>query len=169
VREPLPFDHAEHADALERAGLGCVACHPVGLRRRIAPDRAEAVPLPAPPRSACHACHVGEVARAGRGAPMECSLCHDVRAELRPADHALDWIALHAAAARAPDQACSSCHTTASCLDCHDRRGAGAASPHGVGFARFHGVEAQLDPRRCSTCHTEASCTACHTSGGVPW
>lgn len=165
VVDPLPFDHAEHGPALARAELGCTTCHPVGLA---APGDA-AVPLPPPPGSACHGCHGGEIRRASRGAPTECGLCHDVRADLRPADHDLDWTYRHGPASRAAGQACADCHTTGACLDCHDRRGAGTANPHGPGFARYHGVEARLDPRSCSTCHTEASCAACHATGGTPW
>jgi hypothetical protein len=164
--EPLPFDHAEHARALERTGLGCVGCHPVGLRMDAG---SEAPPLPSPPLSACHGCHAGEVSGAGRGAPTSCLLCHDDRLALRPLDHGPDWMELHDTAARTSGSTCEDCHSAATCLDCHDRRGAGSANPHPVGFQRFHGVEARLDPRSCSTCHTEASCVTCHTTGSTPW
>lgn len=172
LQVPLPFDHDEHARVLERSGLSCLDCHPIGLRREAAPDRPgrdTSVPLPHAPRATCHGCHEADVKGAGRNAPPDCMLCHSDRGELKPQSHGVDWLDLHGSASRAPDQSCSTCHSAGSCLDCHDRRGAGSVSPHGPGFQRFHGVEAQVDPRSCSTCHTEASCVACHTSGGTPW
>jgi hypothetical protein len=169
VLDPLPFDHSVHTRALDKAGLTCVSCHPVGLQLAEGAPDSTGVPLPPPPASSCHGCHGGEVKHAGRNAPPDCFLCHADRAELRPVDHGPDWTALHGRASRAAGQSCSNCHSAGACLDCHDRRGAGSANPHGPGFARFHGVEAQVDPRSCSACHAETSCVACHTSGGTPW
>jgi hypothetical protein len=160
LKEPLPFDHALHARTLDRAGLGCVSCHPVGLTAQA---------LPPPPISSCHGCHLGTVRGAGKSAPSECEACHDDRAALRPANHGIDWIEHHGLASRAGAATCSDCHSASACLDCHDRRGAGSTNPHPVGFRQYHGVEARVDPRSCSTCHTEASCTSCHESGVTPW
>lgn len=167
--DPLPFDHGEHAAAFSRAGVGCVDCHLVGLREAKPAEGAPEVQVPDPPLSSCHGCHQAELPKAPRAAPDNCTLCHaDVR-ELMPADHDLDWIAIHGDLARSATASCSSCHEPATCFDCHDRRGAGSENPHEVGFRSTHGVEARMDPRQCSSCHTEASCTTCHTGGALPW
>ena len=167
LRDPLPFDHGDHAQTFGRVGVACLDCHPVGARST-APDSL-ALALPDPPRSSCHGCHLGEVAKAPRAAPDTCTLCHADLAGLRPRDHDLDWTRAHGDASRAAGATCDSCHTASACLDCHDRRGAGSESPHPVGFRSAHGIEARIDPRGCATCHTEASCTSCHLSGGQPW
>ncbi len=165
IREPLPFGHREHARAFERAGVGCLDCHPVGARA----EAEAALPLPEAPLSSCHGCHLGELARAPGDAPSGCLLCHADLEGLMPRDHQLDWISLHGQASRAAGQDCQSCHEPAGCLDCHDARGAGSENPHPAGFRSTHGVEARIDPRSCSTCHTETSCTSCHVKGALPW
>lgn len=169
LKDPLPFQHAEHAKVFGKAGLTCVDCHPVGLSR---PDASQDIPqatLPPPPLSSCHGCHQAQASRAPRSAPDQCGLCHADLNELKPADHGLDWVSNHGDAARAAGASCDTCHEASTCFDCHDNRGAGSANPHGPGFRETHGVVARADPRQCSTCHTEASCTACHSTGALPW
>lgn len=167
LKSPLPFDHHEHASTFERAGVSCLDCHPVGAHT--ATPSTTPLPLPEPPRSSCHGCHLGEVSKAPRSAPDTCTLCHADLSGLEPASHGLDWLALHGDASRAVGASCSTCHSRSACLDCHDRRGAGSEDPHPPGFRSSHGVEARLDPASCSTCHTQATCTSCHERGALPW
>lgn len=168
LRSPLPFDHQEHAGSFARNGVGCLDCHPVGMRAST-PGGSEP-PLPEPPTSSCHGCHLGELAKAPRSSPDTCTLCHTDLSGLVPNSHNLEWISLHGDASRAASSDCTSCHRASECLDCHDRRGAGSEEPHPVGFRSTHGVDARLDPRSCSSCHTEASCTSCHLQqGALPW
>jgi hypothetical protein len=167
VPTPLPFDHAAHTRTLDKAGLACTDCHPVGL----APARSgdPPPPLPPPPTESCHGCHLGTLMKAPRRAPRTCETCHPVRAELRPDDHTVLWPAGHTDAALAPGNTCSDCHARRWCVDCHDDRGPLATSPHGPGFRATHGVQARVDPASCSSCHAGPSCTACHAKGDLPW
>lgn len=170
LREPFPFDHAEHTRAFKRAGVQCLDCHPVGTVVRV--ERKKMLPEDLPgPRSSCHACHHVEDAVPGapRRAPGACELCHADRSELVPADHGAMWMADHGREALVRKSTCMDCHDTHTCVACHDERGALERNPHPPGFGSFHGVEARMDPHSCTSCHTGDSCTSCHTTGALPW
>lgn len=166
VKDPLPFDHAEHAETFRETGVRCVDCHPVGAR---SPEGVQGTEASVPaPRSTCHGCHRRAVKGAPRGAPSACAACHPVREELLPGSHDLDWLADHGDAARGISTGCADCHETDQCVECHEARGAKSRSPHGPGFRSSHGIEARMDPASCSSCHSGSTCTSCHTSGGIP-
>lgn len=169
LRDPFPFDHGIHQDALRSAHLACTDCHPVGLAR--VTEKGPAAPEEAvePPRASCHGCHLGELDHAPRAAPSTCASCHADLTELTPPDHGPGWMQAHAATARAGAGSCRDCHDTAWCFACHDDRGPLAENPHDPGFRITHGVEARLDPRSCSSCHAGTSCTECHETGSSPW
>lgn len=170
VQAPLPFDHATHGRAFDRAGVTCVDCHPVGLRLHNEQGGYTA-PLvdPQPPLSSCHGCHRGELPGSAGRAPDQCMLCHADREGLIPSSHAYDWVDVHGPDARARGAECAACHEPDTCVDCHESRGALERSPHPPGFRAFHGVEAHLDPMSCSTCHTAEKCSSCHATGATPW
>lgn len=169
VRNPLPFEHAEHAEIFAKANITCVNCHPVGLAVRT-PDgpRAPAERLEAP-RSSCHGCHLEDWRKAPRSAPSACTTCHSDLGPLIPANHGPGWIERHAGDARAFSATCSDCHEASTCFACHEQRGAMATDPHPPGFSTTHGIEARVDPRSCSSCHAAQTCESCHARGGTPW
>ena len=160
VAEPtvtdLPFSHGDHGDVFRARGVACVHCHPVGV---------EGAELPAPPRSACHGCHLRNLDGAPRKVDRTCDTCHE-RSSLLPETHGPSWIPDHAIAARANYGECMDCHDATTCVRCHDRRGALSENPHKAGWMAIHGVEARLDAAMCESCHTGETCASCHTGGG---
>lgn len=166
LADPLPFDHAEHAEPFRREGVACIDCHPVGATAKEGPPVTSAS-TPAP-LSTCHGCHRRVVRGAPRASPSACTTCHTVRQELMPESHDAFWLDEHGAAARGLVTTCADCHDNSQCVACHEARGALTRTPHGPAFRSAHGVEARMDPASCSTCHAGETCTSCHTTGGIP-
>lgn len=167
--ETLPFDHTTHAPSLEKAGLTCVSCHPVGLAEQTELGPVAPSQEPPPPRSICHACHLDEVARAPRAAQGSCGQCHADLTAIVPKSHGPGWVESHAAEARAWSASCSDCHDDETCFACHEDRGPLSRNPHGPGFASLHGIEARVDPVSCASCHAPTTCSTCHDAGVWPW
>lgn len=144
------FDHGAHAAALDRAALGCTACHRVGVGEQ---------PSAAAPAGVCHTCHVDGVARVR--APTACATCHPSVGP--PVDHGYGWREVHGAASR--EQRCADCHRGSFCVDCHERREPVRFAVHDRAFLGIHGLEVRADPSACGSCHVEAFCVACHAAG----
>ena len=169
LKDPLPFEHSEHARVFEHSRIACVDCHPVGLRVETEADPTAPVAELEPSIEICHGCHRGKLLHAPGGAPSRCTTCHADGLALKPDTHDENWLDTHGPEARAFGSSCDDCHKKTECIDCHDDRGPMARSPHGPGFATFHGVEARNDPRSCTTCHAGTTCTTCHSTGSSPW
>lgn len=145
------FSHERH---LREAKLECAACH-ADLDAPVAPGRAGHLPAMAE----CMACHTE------RKAANDCRTCHAPNEDLRPADHKLDWLALHGAAAVNED-ACKLCHEPDQCLKCHS--GDQVFMPHPRDYIARHGAEARLSDVSCSVCHDDRSfCVSCHRDMNV--
>lgn len=140
------FSHERHRSA---ARLECAACH-TGLDEPLAPEQAGHLPRMAE----CMQCHTA------RNAANECRTCHAPGEDLQPADHKLDWLTLHGAAA-ATEDACTQCHQTDACLKCHN--GDPLFMPHPRDYISRHGTEARLSDVSCSVCHADRGfCVSCH-------
>ena len=143
------FAHPAHL----AAGLECGACHAgIESSERVLPDGRLTM-------DDCMQCH------ADRGAPNECATCHtEIRADLAPPSHALNWSKVHGQAARAHGEQrtdrCSLCHKENECITCHTQE---LPESH-TNFWRLrgHGVAASMDRQSCAVCHREDSCSACH-------
>lgn len=157
-RNALPdsvrFSHAHH---LEKAGLGCEACHG-DTGRSLAVRTAEARVGEAD----CARCHTRRDL-----ALDECSHCHveGHDAERRPAGHGSDWIRRHGTAARsgfasAHGTDCATCHREETCAQCH--RVMEPANHTQTWRERGHGLVAGLDRESCTSCHQQDSCQRCH-------
>ncbi len=157
------FDHREHGDALDDAGLSCPACHQVGgaAGGTLAPEARDEAFL-SPPPTACHACHVPADGKRGH-APGACGTCHAT--DIRPADHHDRWAAEHGSEARLQGRACETCHGRSECVDCHERRDTTRYRVHDRNWLSVHGIAVQADPAACGTCHLRSECTSCHATG----
>lgn len=97
--------------------------------------------------------------------------------------HRGDFIARHAAAARAEPMQCRQCHGARHCTSCHELQGLSVTSApqsrlrareaHGPdimipGAPGFHGRLARRDASRCAACHdrgAQSNCVNCHKVG----
>jgi hypothetical protein len=167
----IKFDHAAH----RRAGAGCRDCHGDLAAQRV--DLATRAQLPS--MALCLRCHDG------RRAPDRCTTCHLTRGggrietdfpegrlspsgALRGDDaHGPTFRTDHAAAARADESYCASCHRRAECVDCHQ----GAMKPldfHGNDYVSIHALDARRGRPDCSACHRlQTFCVGCHSRAGV--
>jgi hypothetical protein len=162
----LIFDHAKHA------ATACATCH-AGVESA---DLATRDHLPR--MATCLACHDGTRARSA------CTACHlaepggRVRTGLADGPlvpvsptfgdaHDIGFDRHHAAAARAADATCGSCHEQRECVECH----AGVAKPiefHAGDYVRSHGVQARRGVPDCTVCHRQQTfCVGCHERSGV--
>lgn len=193
----LTFDHAHHAEELEREGeaaASCESCHaPSGEDRMAVTTRA------VPDR--CLSCHEHEAD--DHYADASCSTCHVPLAETgfgrgriaglpEPADHGREaFLAeVHGESAERPTATCRTCHARERCTSCHvegQEREAVAAIPAAPAdmdlppmAARYPVPEthrsgdwlelhaARARPGQCSTCHTRQSCASCHRGAPSP-
>lgn len=163
------FNHGSHERPLASAGATCVDCHRFDLSlgaheeqagRELAGRALLAGTL------ACHFCHVEPITRQ-RGAPSVCATCHDDLELLRPEDHDLAWIRVHASVARTDPTRCDNCHRQADCIACHQNRDSLETLVHERNFRFFHSVEARANPMKCGRCHREDFCIRCHQKGRV--
>jgi hypothetical protein len=156
------FDHTRHAKPLEKAGLGCTACHQVGNRGdpRIPSWRLDEAFL-LPPSGACHFCHNPPAGEAEVG-PGRCALCHDT--VLPPSSHGAGWREMHGDEVLVGALECEDCHRRAFCIDCHSRRQRLDYRVHDRTWIAVHGIAARADPTDCGTCHLQSDCVQCHTT-----
>ncbi|MEP6745424.1 MAG: cytochrome c3 family protein [Gemmatimonadota bacterium] len=183
----LKFDHAAHPK-----GGTCLACH--------ADPGSRWMQVRAAAPQGCFACH-GLPAEHLAQPDSTCATCHRPLSEApaaltsaqvarfpAPPSHAVAGFGAdggHAAAARAGDRSCSTCHARDFCAECHldgailpsisalgpDRRSLalsvnlrGPASHRRTDFERAHGGQARASIQVCATCHTQPSCSACHAT-----
>ena len=163
------FNHAGHAARLAAAHVTCVDCHRFDVLLD-APTDAMARDLSMhaqyPGGEACHYCHSpGDTHLAE--APSACTTCHEDLTALRPPDHEVAWLKVHAGMARNNQAPCESCHRHAFCIDCHDRRDTIQTRMHERNFRFFHSVQARANPMQCGSCHREDFCINCHQQGKV--
>jgi hypothetical protein len=158
------FDHDRHARVLRTSEVTCLDCHRFDALIETA-DEERAPDLSAqalhPGSTPCHFCHTGEQTRLS-AAPQACTTCHENILPLRPADHDLAWMKVHANMARVNSARCETCHRQAECMDCHARRDSIQTRMHDRNFRFFHGIQARANPMQCSSCHREDFCTQCH-------
>ncbi len=183
----LKFVHQAHPK-----GADCLACHgdagtPWMTVRAATP-------------SGCFACHGTRTEHLAQ-ADSTCGVCHRTLAETpavftaaqvahfpAPPSHQVAGFGAdggHAAAARAGDRSCATCHARDFCAECHVS-GNSVASIAALGpdprslavritrerpashsrskFERAHGGQARASIQVCATCHTQPSCTACHAT-----
>jgi hypothetical protein len=162
----LVFSHAAHATA------SCATCH--GDLSTVDLATRDTLPMMA----TCLSCHDGKTAA------KTCTTCHPAdpagrvrtalpdgslvpRSALLGDAHDPGWSRRHAAAARAPDATCTSCHAESECADCH----AGTSKPfeyHPGDYQQTHAIEARRGVPDCTVCHRQASfCVGCHERSGV--
>lgn len=163
------FDHRRHNEPLASLGVTCADCHRFDARTETSKEdlageleRSALRPGGAP----CHFCHRdGETRLAG--APQACTTCHENLRPLRPLDHDVAWLKVHAGMARDEPARCESCHRQAECITCHQRRDSINTIVHERNFRFFHSIEARANPARCGSCHREDFCIRCHLRGGA--
>ena len=119
-----------------------------------------------PGSAACHHCHGLSETHMAK-APQVCTTCHENLEPLKPADHEVAWLKVHATMAQANPAQCEHCHRESFCIDCHDRRDTIQARVHEHNFRFFHSVQARANPMQCGSCHREDFCINCHKQGKV--
>jgi len=163
------FDHQRHSGPLTSLGVTCLDCHRFDARietskEELANELSRSALYPA--GTACHFCH-RESATKMSGVPDACTTCHENLRPLRPADHDVAWLKVHANMARDQPARCESCHRQAECISCHQSRDSIQTLVHERNFRFFHSIEARANPAKCGSCHREDFCIRCHLRGGV--
>ncbi len=163
------FNHARHAARLQAAHVVCLDCHRFDVLID-APKEEMARELSMHALfgrgEACHYCHGPSDTRLAE-APVACTTCHDNLLALKPADHEVAWMKVHASVARSNLTQCESCHRQSYCIDCHERRDTIQTRVHDRNFRFFHSVEVHANPMQCGSCHREDFCINCHLQGKV--
>lgn len=163
------FDHERHAKPLGVRRVTCLDCHRFDATidaadEALAADLSRAALYPG--STACHFCHRERETRMS-GAPGACTTCHENLRPLRPIDHDVAWLRVHASMARDDPARCEDCHRQAECITCHQRRDSIQTVVHDRNFRFFHSVEARANPMKCGSCHRVDFCSRCHQRGGV--
>ena len=163
------FNHARHQTVLAATNVTCIDCHRFDavidtsndqLAREL--SRRGQYPDGAP----CHYCH-GPSETQLASAPAACTTCHENLEPLRPDDHEVAWLKVHASMAQAKPAECEHCHRQSFCVDCHARRDTIQTRVHERNFRFFHSVQARANPMQCGSCHREDFCINCHKQGNV--
>jgi hypothetical protein len=135
----LIFDHRTHT----ARGAACIDCHASATGHAGAP---------APPMSACFACHEG------RKAPADCAYCHSNLDVIAPD---LGNPRVHVGVDAQDKATCAGCHDVpAFCTDCH-----GLEIPHPSDWLPTHGGLGQEQAGLCVKCHQSKDaqfCVRCH-------
>lgn len=163
------FGHKVHANIFERAAVTCVDCHRFDVLLDVRNEqlaRELSYRAQYPPGAICHHCHGPGEQRVAE-APKACTTCHDNLEPLRPADHDVAWMKVHAGMARVNAAQCETCHRQAECIDCHQRRDSIQTRVHDRNFRFFHGIQVRANPMQCGSCHREDFCIRCHERGGI--
>jgi hypothetical protein len=163
------FDHARHFDTLAAHDLSCIDCHSFDMRIETS-DKPLAARLSRVGQyssgEACHYCHK-EAATKVMEAPGTCLTCHDNLLALKPDDHDIAWLRVHANATRADPQSCANCHAQSYCINCHQRRDTIQTVVHDRNFRFTHSIVARANPMQCGSCHRQDYCTQCHQQGEI--
>ncbi|HEX7407126.1 MAG TPA: cytochrome c3 family protein [Candidatus Binatia bacterium] len=163
------FNHAKHAPTLASANVTCIECHRFDALIEAGNEelaRELSAQAQYPHSAACHFCHVDSESRMAK-APQACTTCHENLAPLRPPDHEVAWLKVHANMSRANPAKCENCHRESFCIDCHDRRDTIQTRVHDRNFRFFHSVQVRANPMQCGSCHREDFCINCHKQGKV--
>lgn len=163
------FDHAKHASTFAKAGVTCLECHRFDAlidasNEQMAHELSARALYPG--SAPCHYCHTESATRM-EAAPSACTTCHENLAPLKPADHDVSWLKVHATMAPANPARCEGCHRASFCIDCHERRDTIQTRVHERNFRFFHSVQARANPIQCGSCHREDFCINCHQQGKV--
>jgi len=163
------FNHAHHHAVFQKAGVTCLECHRFDLLIEASKeDMARELSNRAlyPGSVTCHFCHKGAATRLPE-APHECTTCHGNLNAIKPLDHEVAWLKVHANAAAGNPERCETCHRQSFCIECHQRRDTIQTRVHDRNFRSFHSVEARANPMQCGSCHREDFCIRCHQQGNV--
>ncbi len=163
------FNHAHHHAVFEKAGVTCLECHRFDLligssNDEMARELSHSALYPG--AVACHFCHKDAATRMP-AAPHACTTCHGNLEAIKPLDHEVAWMKVHANAAAGDPQRCETCHRQSFCIDCHQRRDTIQTRVHDRNFLSVHSVEARANPMKCGSCHREDFCIRCHQQGNV--
>jgi hypothetical protein len=161
-RKDINYPHNAHLQVMEEEGDSCMLCHGFGPSHGA--DVKTLKPLTTisnePLKAVCHNCHVDE-----KRGPWRCTLCHDDKTKIWPADHNFGYIEHHGEQGRRDEVACRECHLDlAFCTDCHFRRDTKGTGYHPLAYRSLHGIEARLDTLSCGRCHNTPYCDDCHRS-----
>ncbi|MFQ5606245.1 MAG: cytochrome c3 family protein [bacterium] len=177
VRE-MAFNHKLH---IEQEELACETCH----KNMDKVDFSDANSLPQ--MQDCAVCHNNQQAT------LECTNCHTNTLNLRPVDHAADFLVTHKNSARIDQDDCAVCHAQNDCAECHEgavlfttsgskgdvqtsffptmgvgTQGLVISRVHNLNFRTLHPLEAQGRSQECLVCHDSRDfCQTCHESEGV--
>jgi hypothetical protein len=163
------FDHAHHKTALATANITCVDCHRFDAQIETSnEERARDLSMHGlyPGSAACHFCHIESNTGLAK-APGACTTCHNNLEALKPADHEVAWLKVHASMSQTNPTRCENCHRQSFCIDCHERRDTIQTRVHERNFRFFHSVQARANPMQCGSCHREDFCINCHQQGKV--
>jgi hypothetical protein len=142
------FSHQKHASV-----LACSLCHQgIESNERVADLRHLNM-------AACTSCHEE------KHAPEACATCHkEIRETWAPPNHRSNWHRMHGETVRANSDltadACSICHTQATCSACHQSEK--PENHNHFWLERGHGITAMMDRETCAACHEPMSCQRCH-------
>jgi Cytochrome c7 and related cytochrome c len=163
------FNHQAHHAILAERQVNCLDCHRFDVLIDAGNEQmARELSMQAqyPGGAACHYCHTSEQTRVAK-APSACTTCHENLMALRPTNHEVGWLKVHASVAQVSSPQCESCHRQSFCIDCHERRDTIQTRMHDRNFRFFHSVEARANPMRCGSCHREDFCIRCHQQDKV--
>lgn len=163
------FNHAHHKAVLAAADVTCISCHRFDAvidasSEELARDLSMHGQYPG--SAPCHWCHVQNETRLSK-APGACTTCHENLGPLKPADHEVAWLKVHASMSQTNPAQCENCHRQSFCIDCHERRDTIQTRAHERNFRFFHSVQARANPMQCGSCHREDFCINCHQQGKV--
>lgn len=156
------FNHAKHLKHFEKLQVNCWDCHTFSVKpEKVGPTSGVKEKLTLPVDGICHQCHLGKVQMPVRN---QCSLCHEDKSALKPADHFNSWRARHGKMAMNDRDACAACHQTNECTTCHFKQNTVMPVVHRANFRMSHSIQARQDPESCIMCHKTANfCIDCHS------
>lgn len=163
------FDHTRHAATFKAAHVTCLECHRFNeLIDASNDDMARELSMRGlyPGGAACHYCHrQGDTHMAS--APSACTTCHTNLLAIKPANHDVGWLKVHATVSQANSAECQNCHRQSFCIDCHERRDTIQTRVHERNFFYTHSIQARANPMQCGSCHRVDFCINCHQQGKI--
>lgn len=153
--EEIIFAHAKHE------GIDCAKCHGEVAKSEMTTRSV------VPSMDLCLDCHSDGEAAEKAPQKDDCAACHkEIRDDVAPKDHKLDWHTEHGRAAVYMDidgmmeGRCERCHERDKCTECHRQE---QPRSHTNFFRlRGHGLEASNDRTSCKACHQTDMCVRCH-------
>lgn len=168
-RERFPTLNFKHSVHFNR-GVGCDKCHESFPHRR---ERQLKPYTEIPKMSLCFRCHGLSHGKQKTFATGDCSACHPVGFQLKPATHDRNWVKSppfnHKKEAKADRSQCSMCHKQTFCNNCHGLE----PIPHEKDWKDLHGTtvagiartiaKPSFDQLSCNNCHKpQQFCAKCH-------